>query len=339
MNELPDYVQWGNFRCDPQPSRSRNARIAAWLVQGKRDHAQALVDRVLNRPSGGAVRYLALTAHSLLTFVDIERICSVHEGWYEHGYINEIDLTFWIPVLGLKKEFGVWLPDRIAWFIPYIVVSNDYTMVEGREVYGFPKTEGWFDLPKDFRTGDRFHSECLGLTDFGANTPVLRHPLVTVERVAGDGDGGGAGEDGGGLTEAIQHFTGEALDGVGDLLGSLPGVNRVTGWLAEELGRSQRMVFLNQFRDVAQPLKACYQAVVEAESEVTQVHGGGRLPGQYRMTLHHLASAPIADDLGLPGGTQVSIGKPAPPLVMDLGPGLWSTFDFGLGTGSEVWRG
>jgi hypothetical protein len=85
------------------------------------------------------------------------------------------------------------------------------------------------------------------------------------------------------------------------------------------------MFFLRQFRDIADPERACYQAIIEAACDLTAWHGGGFLD-EHLLTLEDCASHPVACDLGLAPGTT------------ETGFGIWAEFDFVVRTGVELWR-
>jgi len=59
------------------------------------------------------------------------------------------------------------------------------------------------------------------------------------------------------------------------------------------------MVFLKQFRDVADGHLACYQAIVEAPSRLVDLRQAGALASEYRVTVNQYASHPILDEIGL----------------------------------------
>jgi hypothetical protein len=59
------------------------------------------------------------------------------------------------------------------------------------------------------------------------------------------------------------------------------------------------MVFLKQFLDGHIPNRACYQALLEANSRMTAFHGGGLLSA-HNVQLTRADSHPIAAELGLP---------------------------------------
>ena len=70
--------------------------------------------------------------------------------------------------------------------------------------------------------------------------------------------------------------------------------------LAAVLSQSLPMLFLKQFRDVVQPTRACYQAIVEADLKVKGKVGAVYLD-KYTLTLQDIDSVPIRRELGIPG--------------------------------------
>jgi hypothetical protein len=99
--------------------------------------------------------------------------------------------------------------------------------------------------------------------------------------------------------------------------------------LVLEMIDSPTLVFLKQFRDVACPTKACYQAVVEAPLGVHALgaHYEPLDPALYGIAFGEYASHPIASELGI---------TPEQPLVPDIA--FRAQFDFDIDLGLEVWR-
>jgi hypothetical protein len=103
---------------------------------------------------------------------------------------------------------------------------------------------------------------------------------------------------------------------------------RAANTLVFDMLASPMLVFLKQFRDVACPTKACYQAIVEAP---LAVHVGAATfelldASQFHLEFFDYASHPIASDLGVARR----------PLEPDIA--FQATFDFDIALGSEVWR-
>ena len=86
------------------------------------------------------------------------------------------------------------------------------------------------------------------------------------------------------------------------------------------------MVFLKQFRDVADASKACYQAVIEANGFLKGFHGGSLLSGNYQFMLNHMDTHPMGQDFG--------IGEVSP-----IGHAFRIEVDLFFDNGTEVWRG
>jgi hypothetical protein len=84
------------------------------------------------------------------------------------------------------------------------------------------------------------------------------------------------------------------------------------------------MVFLKQFRDVADGHRACYQAIVEAPSRLVDLRQAGVLAGEYRVTISQYASHPILDEIGLEAQSALR--------------GWYVDFDFDMEIGKEVWK-
>jgi hypothetical protein len=95
----------------------------------------------------------------------------------------------------------------------------------------------------------------------------------------------------------------------------------VDGYRGQEIG----MVFLKQFRDVRDPARACYQAVVEAPAVVEAWRSGGFLPS-HRVTIEAAESHPMVEELGLSGAT------------VESSLGIWLTYDFTVGRGVVIGR-
>ena len=81
-----------------------------------------------------------------------------------------------------------------------------------------------------------------------------------------------------------------------------------------------------QFRDAADPNRACYQSVVSSPLQITKIHGGGPLLGDYWLRISRCESHQIVADLGLPGEeTKVAFGA-------------WLEVDMLALAGTELWR-
>ena len=98
--------------------------------------------------------------------------------------------------------------------------------------------------------------------------------------------------------------------------------------LTTNITQSIPLVFLKQFRDIADTRRACYQAVVEAPIHIQTFRQGGILPDAYTLSVHSLESHPLAQALGL----KLNDGKQSAAL------GVWMQVDFSIDVGKEIWR-
>jgi hypothetical protein len=180
-------------------------------------------------------------------------------------------------------------------------------------------------MPSDAAHPSRFAVETLVIDTFLPATEARVAELYRLERA----DGGVLGA----LSSSVGTFTELVLESTARLARHFfgrSGLPMPTWELVKNLYASLKeglvpMFFLRQFRDVADPERACYQAIVEAACDITDWHGGGLLD-EHVLTINDTASHPLRRDLGLPGG------------AIETGFGFWCDFDFVVGLGKELWR-
>jgi uncharacterized protein with NAD-binding domain and iron-sulfur cluster len=115
---------------------------AFWLkVDGER--LAALCTRTFEGPSGGAVRVRPIGESVALVFAHIGMLAPRGRPGE-----TEREAGFWIPV---RVDAGE--GERLAWFIPHLVVDSANALVIGRESFGFPKVLGAVQIPVDRDAG------------------------------------------------------------------------------------------------------------------------------------------------------------------------------------------
>jgi hypothetical protein len=82
---------------------------------------------------------------------------------------------------------------------------------------------------------------------------------------------------------------------------------------------------LKQFRDIADPSRAVFQAIVEAPLGMKHFRSASILGDNFSFILNDLATHPVADETGLKLGPQ------------DVSFAFWLYADFVLGTGKTNW--
>lgn len=322
----PKYVDRGGDMVVRHPIACSRTKMFSWLVDADWDALVRLCDRSFAEPSGGKVVVRPILPAVAVVSAEIQRGGSTDELDCNKGWARERDLGFWIPVArGRLQSDGDFEIEQIGWYLPYLFIDSGAAVLLGRESYGFAKSLAICEMPNAAMQPSRFGVETQMLRTFDKDTEAKVERLYLLERA----DGGPLGAlastvdtfgdmVGAASTRLVRHFFGRS---------HLP----VPTWeLAKNLYASLRqglvpMFFLRQFRDVADPQHACYQAIVEAACDITDWHGGGFLD-EHVLTIHDTASHPVRKDLGLPGG------------AIETGFGFWAELDFTVGLGKELWR-
>jgi hypothetical protein len=266
----------------------------------------------------------------MLTIVNYGRM-SVEQG--NLGWTSQNEVLFGIPLEWYEPREGRWVFRDLAQVAPFIFVDNEASQVVGREVYGWPKVQGWFAGEIDrWAINPRSHRRLMRLDTrlfkrlYEGKRPMPRELLVVEEDPNPSVTRFPPQADGPlnpllGLQKALLGWTtlfsqgveawtrlqlGSPMDRralpdlVAGLLGSLDSV-------AASL--QANTINLKQFRDAHRPARACYQAITNARMEITQVHGGGMLgdlallrgdpSAGHRIHLHRYSAQPIIETLGL----------------------------------------
>ncbi len=322
----PRFVERGGEMVLRQPIACDGTTMYAWLVDADRDALVRLCDQAFRDPSGGAVVIRPIVPAVAVVAADIQRGHSRDPVDGQKGWSRERDLGFWIPVargrLGDDDDFEI---EQIGWYQPYLFIDNAAAVFVGRETYGFAKAFATCAMPSGPADPSRFRVETLVIDSFTPHTEATIQELYKLERADG-GTLGALSSTAGSFAELVIEATRRML---AHFLGK-SGLPVPTWELLKNLYASLKdglvpMFFLRQFRDVAEPDRAAYQAIIEAACDLTAWRGGGFLD-EHVLTIRTCASHPIARDLGLPAGP------------IDTGFGLWAHFDFDVALGTELWR-
>lgn len=311
-----------------QPIACDRTTMYNFLVDADWHALVRLCDQAFREPSGGAVVVRPLVPAVMVVAADIQRGHSRDPVDGQKGWARERDLGFWIPVARGRfddddpSDFEI---EQVGWYQPYLFIDNPAAVFVGRETYGFAKAFGTCEMPSSAVDPSRFRVETLVIDTFTPATEARREELYRLER-DDDGPLGALSSSIGSFTELVvetsarlaRHFFGRA------------GLPMPTWELLKNLYASLKdglvpMFFLRQFRDVAEPDRAAYQAIIEAPCDLTAFRGGGFLD-EHVLTIRTCASHPIARDLGLSPGR------------IETGFGFWADFDFDIALGKELWR-
>jgi uncharacterized protein with NAD-binding domain and iron-sulfur cluster len=321
----PDYIDHGlGLPVTRGPYLLKDAKMTTLFLKADYQQLEAVCNKYINDPLGNApIQYRPLLPYVILAYTDLT-IRSLDEEARKVGWLPEIELSFWILTVALKRDGDLWLPDHLAWYQPYLFVDDADAIATGREVYGFRKVIGQFQPVTDFQSPE-FMVETLAFKTFSPETEGKMQWLLKVTRQAEPAQG-----------EPVQWDSGSAAhQAILRLLAGNETGHVEVDWLEEAINLFEHfiepevpIVLLKQFRDATNPWKACYQAIIETPAKLNAFYKGGLLQaGKYLVSLNDLASHPLAQELGL----QMEQGQ------QEAIPGFWVNIDFTLEDGTEIW--
>jgi len=322
---LPRYIERGGTQDIKNPFRLKDVALDAFFFRADYRALFRLVERDLDRvlaraerasPLRPSFRVVPLAPFAMFVCAQAARIEVPGVG-----YVPEVDVAFWVPVLVLRKIGPFRIPHSIAFYQPYLFVDSGQAMATGRETYGYHKMIGDFDLPTDPAHVERIETRAIAWRRFGVGEKAEKQRVFTLREKSG------ATPSPGGFTsieELIERVIAEIADDGNEL--TVKAINQVVD-LLELLGRTKiEQVFLKQFRSIEDPSRACYQAVAKVGSPLRHFHRGGLLLGDFELDLADLASLPIRSDLGLDEG------------VLSPFLSLFAVIDFDLDRGATLGR-
>jgi hypothetical protein len=216
---------------------------------------------------------------------------------------------------------GIFLPDHLAWFLPFLFVDESNVIATGREVYGFNKQAGQIQKPASIQRPE-FSLDVVGIPEFKPEATAKLERLLNLRSVDH-----AIGEEPSGIWRSWENartaITPEILKAL-----ATDSKNKAAEIATLLVTHQMRLVFLKQFRDVTNTQQACYQAIVEAPLMVQTFRQGGFLAEKFVLNVHRLDSHPLADILGL----HLENDEQQSTL------GLWMKLDFMLGEGVEIWK-
>jgi uncharacterized protein with NAD-binding domain and iron-sulfur cluster len=322
----PRYIERGGEIVVRQPLLLSGVTTSSFILAADVGRLTALVDRILNAPANGAVRYVPAGPFVALVCADIARGQALDEPDRSRGWMAERDVAFWVPLWAGKQVGTAFVPQRLVFFLPYVFVDNIAAAVTGREIYGFPKETGILTFPKEPGALGSFTVDTLAMRKRGHGS---RGEVMRLVEIDPSGAPVPPSESGwvdleAGIRELDGRFRDLIMKGFVDPLADAA--------LSALRGTGQpgmRLVFLKQFRDAVDPGRACYQAIVEAPAVVKAVRGGGWLP-PHRVRIAQAESHPIVQELGLTDGSlESTLGiRLAIDFTMERGEIVWSARDW-----------
>jgi hypothetical protein len=303
-----------------QPGLIEGARVYCFGFEGERQALDAMTDRYLNAASGDGLTYRAVSPMVLATFLDAAKLTSTTTPY---GWLRDRECALWTLLAATYNKSGRPRIERLVWWMPWVWVDTAAAMMTGRGVWGFPKSIGTFQIPRNAGHEATWVASTQVFKTIDPSTEGGVEPLLTIRREDAGllGDLESIWEDAAAAIQALAGLIHEAGGGVG-----IPSLDEVVDLAHHFLHRQVPLVNLKQFRDAADGTRACYQSLVEGPCTVKRLYGGGLLPGRFSASILPCESHPIVDEMGL--------GSANPPVRF----AAWVHMDFVAENGQEVWR-
>lgn len=277
------------------PLALRHSRMYGFWVAGQVENLQAGMDATLNAAAGAAMRFVVVTGYVLLTFTAVEQAFSTDPDDRAKGWGRETDIVTWVLVA--RIDAGQSMPSGFYACPLYIWVDDCMALINGRELFGYPKYECRYTMPAAGAPATRFSLAAKGFEPFAPTTQLAVHPLLDV---TAQGPAPVAATPFSEI-DAWREAWWRGMTAGGDF------------WRADAAWRDAfqrdfqfpalQQVFLKQFPD-ARGERAVYQAVVAAPATIQAIHGIEMLGGDWQLNLLPFASFPLATSLGWALGPQ-----------------------------------
>lgn len=285
------YVEYDGDLSVPPPVAFRKLGIRSFPLLADKSRLEAVCKKFLNDPiAGSGVEFKPLLPLVYMQVATYGYMASEVPEFHRMGYFTENELSFNILVGKTAEKNGTRRLEEIGFFLPYVIVDNSWAMVTGREVFGFPKAYGWFDIPEDLQHPYPTTVRAPVFPKYSPQTLLTPETLVEAKK-------NGLWEDRAELEPGFQILGGidKILEkaNLGPLEASVKDlIDKVIS--TEKIG----MVQLKQLRGFLEPSRACYQAVTVSHMEMTELRGQGLLQSAV-IDLVPYDSLPIARALGL----------------------------------------
>lgn len=297
-DQRPDFIyNTGNVLMHT-PLVLEDAQMYGFFIKGKLPNLQHTVDTCLNGPASNKMIFKVLSPYVMTTFTRVNKAYSPIPVDRDKGWITEIDIVTWIMVGSMKECDGSLKLDHVYWFPHHIFVDNSMALINGRELYGYPKYLCEYQIPEADQPADYFSCKVNAFQPFSPETEINWHMLMEVKRNAEKQE------------TKLENFLDLLLEG-GKFLASVDDfLNMDVAGIEQALGMVLKpevdQIFLKQFPDSAGE-KAVYQAIVAAEAQVNKVHSVSLLGGEYDFTLSQVDSFRLDQSLGFELGSQSAI--------------------------------
>jgi uncharacterized protein with NAD-binding domain and iron-sulfur cluster len=296
MATRPSYLYPGGSVMMHSPLQLKNSEMYGYFVKGDVAKLQHTLDTSLNAVAGQRMRFKALSPYVMITFTRVNHADSAAPVDHAKGWITEIDIVTWIMTGAMDKDGKL---EHIYWYPCHIFVDDAMALINGRELFGYPKYLCEYEIPQEGQPPLRCSVSAKGFKQFSPETRIALNPLLEINAVNPN------------QQEKVLDDIGDLIEEAIKLFLSVPDFFNMDkeGWEdIVSLLRNPRIdqIFLKQFPDSA-GIKAVYQAIVAAPATIDKLHSVKLLGYDYEATLHAFDSFPLNDTLGLQLGPQQAI--------------------------------
>jgi hypothetical protein len=305
----PKYIPRGGEQVFEPPYIAEGVQFFGFVVTADTAKLQSICDRYLNGPSG-TQDFAPLVPYVMFVFNKLGKLYAKNPPDFNRGWYSEQEAAVWMLVWDNKRG-------KALWHHPYMVVDSSYAMAMGREIYGFPKEIGWFEVPDGPDAPTEMFVKAVVVKTLTHDCQAKREILFKASLAGGGGRSG-----------SVPNFA--EFPDLTALLKAAAERLRFRDFIGDKdlstiLTAPIPMVFLKEFRDAVHPKNACFQRVQETTTEMTQLLSLPRIYlSQYEIVIRNWASHPIRADLGLPKG--------AVPVNL----AFWTKFNFEIGVCQEI---
>jgi len=206
------------------------------------------------------------------------------------------------------RQFGYSTQNELLFFCPFLFVDNDWSLISGRDVAGFPKCEGKFQLPPSFSSAFPTVVDARVISPLSSTTESVFRPIIEIQPVpiatSMMSKAAPPTDSLKGLTELEAKTVWpygpiDKLYGPEAVRGLAPVSDDIYQLLLSSAGINTVNYSLKQFRDAMNPAKAAYQSILECEARLTNFDDLGTYSGA-NYKLHSYESLNIAKALGIP---------------------------------------
>src|SRR5471032_537808 len=292
----PSYIYQGGSVMMHSPLHLGQSEMYGFFVKGDLLKLQRTLDASLNTVAHERMRFKALSPYVMMTFTRVNHASSTVPVDADKGWITEIDIVTWVMTGAMNKDGKL---SHIYWYPAHIFVDDAMALINGRELFGYPKYLCEYEIPEAGTPPLRCSVSAKGFQPFGPETRIAMHPLMEVVAI--------------GDPVRDTPITGilDLIEQAIKLFISIPDFFNLDAAGIEDIVSMLRnpridQIFLKQFPDSA-GIKAVYQAIVAAPATIDRIHSGRVLGYEYECTLHAFDSFPLNDTLGLQLGAQPAI--------------------------------